>query len=364
MPNPYNAAIPITAVSDGHLIKNTLKNIKIASPQGKNLNTSNRFSGDFSKIKNVHFIKGTYFDRSYFRRLYPNINIRNNLDLAEVIIYDDKAIFENDKKPTCCLKIKNTDIYFHPNEFNRLRMAFRPSTYEYNVYNKFLSLDKNNSKIIGQILDPTIESEYAYLSVENDYFDKLESSKLPYMLSDDALNKIPSNSKQDDLSISDLIVYIEQLTSGNYSVICAALDSLIMYNSDKFAPIQYFLYLLTISKNTCMYQKKNSTKLDLFLKSVEGTKVFGFKNYTLPTDFISVLNLFVNIVDDFDKSNYNIDWEICKQFMNEPTLFKKLNHYIIPHIDVNHISFTCKHPKLKEVQAPVTTASAASEFML
>lgn len=287
--------------------------------RGENLDVSNKFNGDFSKIKDVHFLKGTYFDRDYFRRLYPNINVRIKPELADIIIYDEKSIFENDIVPRyyTFLKEKSSGdiLYFNSDSIlnNICECIGNPHSYSRNIYGQLILAD---GSIIKKFVDNKNEISGCYLGIKNEYYETLNKLKKPYLSTTDAINKIPSTLKQNTLPIEECFSYFNQIRSCDAQAMRTAMESIIMYNTEKYLPLQVLFYSYYINTQTTTKTSGNlikpSNKINLFY---EANKNFVIGPHIIE-NALSVLSHFSNLCSNhFTKICPNADWQLIRKFL-------------------------------------------------
>jgi hypothetical protein len=347
-------------------------NLTQMADRGKNIDTSLHYSGDFSKIENVYFIKGATFDRDYFRRLYPNINVRIKPELADVIIYDEKSVFENDVSPSYyyCIKKDEGTIYFAPNNlFSTIRNA---------AYNKM----SHDNRIYGdiKIKKDTVLENYlqnihtslttAYLGVSTAYVNMLNALKKPYVHVNDILNKIPSSLKQNNLTLQECLSYLNQIKSGNAPAMKAAYEAIVMYNHDKYLPVQVIFSMLfkhNINKSSLSGTSViKSNKITLFEESYKN--FFGHFN-TGNLSLLSFLDYFSRICAN-NRAGFGplTDWDLAKNLIHSDELFKSLPSIAgtaLSYLVIEGITFNFTGSPLEHKPEVVVKESASiSEFTL
>lgn len=361
--NPYGATkIPMTILNDNMLEKIVVKDVSIGNERGKNLDVSNKFTGDLSKIKDVHFFKGTYFDRDYFRRLYPSVNIRNNIELADLVIYDEKSLFENDANPTACYNVKDTDLYTtNISNLYKLHAIFMtPGSHDARTYGNYFKFDNLNSEIVNKLVSNGVSGnlQRTYLVKQNAYFEKLANSGLPFITSEEIITKMPSGLRQNNLSINDCLVYLDQVTSGVEAVVKAGLDSLLMFSHDKYLPIQALLYCISQVKPAAKVTFKASNKVTLFKGTFNQLVNIYLEPWTRPDGFFHFLSSVTNLAEKVERQYPNTDFELLKEFVNNPEVFKRFNgcETYSPKLKINYIDFTFSDGPLAAVaEAPIAT---------
>lgn len=229
-----------------------------------------KYTGDIKDIKNVYFVRDTSFDRAYFRRLYPEINIRRNIESAEVIIYDEQAIFSNDITPPVyklvtiegqnyCWSLDNSI----PNFYYGIKSTIHRST--------FPRWDDQNSKIIDYITNSrNFNSSVPIRTIRedtgNEYFEKLIAANKPFIHVQDFFSSRHSSSRSNNFQYSDLVSLAHQLMSEDANVSLAACETLLQYNSQLYLPIQSFLFYMT-SKDQHYSNFLESKKFQIFKKT-------------------------------------------------------------------------------------------------
>lgn len=326
--------------------------------RGNNLNTSKEYTGDFAKIENVHFVKGTGFDRDYFRRLYPNINVRIKPELADVIIYDEQALFSNDLPTRYALETThNGKLEYIVNiisAFNNLvESIVSPMSWSARSYGPF-DVEKNSliNSYIQNAKSSTQINKSCYLSPVNKYFEALRAADLPYIHVNEVFNNFPSDLKQNNLNISECITYLSQITSKDTEMAKTAMESVLMYNSKKYLPIQCLL--CSIYNRECAGIKSN--KINLFMGAN--------RNYIINfSSVFELLSYFSRIFVPLKSNPY--DWDLTREFATSVEFSQKVGgQFNFPHIRIHGINFEFdeKSPLYKVPQVEKT--ANISEFVL
>lgn len=277
---------------------------------------------DYTDVKNVYFLRGTFFDRQFFRRTYPNINVRKDPKYADIILYDDKSLTKNSKHTIHhylfddrsyksipsgeTLKVykipqQNESIYgnYFLNVFadflhraikNTLHNAVahnKPwwaSTLYTNTDNQALFKkhgirhdikyqfddDPNNTYILRYIFSKCNSGgslellNSIYEKPINDYYEHLNSLGKPFIKTSDFFKNQESLTDLNELSLDSCISIWNQLNSTNEKVFMTAAEALVSYNSKKYIPLQSLL--LKLSNINFSYFIK-SKKIKLFLES-------------------------------------------------------------------------------------------------
>jgi hypothetical protein len=348
-------------------------NLVVMADRGKNIDTSLRYSGDFSKIENVYFIKGATFDRDYFRRLYPNINVRIKPELADVIIYDEKSVFENDVSPAYYYTVKkdNDVIYFTPN--NTLgcikNAAYNKMSYENRLYGD-IKVKKDTVLECFMLNYGTASFSSAYLGTSTHYINMLNGLKKAYVHVNDILNKIPSSLKQNNLSLQECISYLNQIKSGNSPAMKAAYEAIVMYNHDKYLPIQIMfsmLYKYNVAKATGSNNVPvKSNKITIFEESYKN--FFAHYNPS-QLNFLSFLDYFSKICGN-NKGSFSTlaDWGLTRDLLHADELFKSIPSIAgnsFSYVVIEGVNFNFTNSPLEHKVEPVVKENASiSEFTL
>jgi hypothetical protein len=247
-----NSRIKLT---DNMLFCKNKKIINSRGPRGKALDVkSTKYTGDANAVKDVYFLRNTTFDRAYFKRLYPDINIRKNISNADIILYDDSAVFTNDIQPIVytCFDMAGTKYCVDPSHgipyfYQQLKTHHSIARYKINL--------ENGCEIINYIINNggynrwsgVTESKSFYRireNIENEYFKKIVDSKKPLMSVLDFFSVRNSEARSENLKYSELISLAHQLTSCDNNISMAACDALIQYNPKRYLPIQSFLFFM------------------------------------------------------------------------------------------------------------------------
>lgn len=348
-------------------------NLMVMADRGKNIDTSLRYSGDFSKIENVYFIKGATFDRDYFRRLYPNINVRIKPELADIIIYDEKSVFENDVAPAYYYNIKkdNDVIYFAPNNILALikNAAYNKMSYENRLYGD-IKVKKDTVLECFMLNYGTASFSSGYLGTSTAYINMLNTLKKAYVHVNDILNKIPSSLKQNNLNLQECISYLNQIKSGNGPAMKAAYEAIVMYNHDKYLPVQIMfsmLYKYNAAKSAGLSSVPiKSNKITIFEESYKNF----FAHYNAgQLNFLSFLDYFSRICTN-NKGVFSplTDWAITRDLLHSDELFNSIPSIqgnSLSYVVVEGINFNFVNSPLEHKPEPVVKENASiSEFTL
>jgi hypothetical protein len=288
---------------------------------------------DFSTIKNVHFLKGTYFDRDYFRRLYPEVNVRNKPDLADVIIYDDKSLFTNENKPLSYYDVFNNQKLIISNVPNPLHTYIRsciPNSYENRYYGNAFKLGNSNTQLVQNIISALNNGKIKHVDIVeyNPYFDKINGLNKPVIKTDDIYKYMPSKNVESNMSYTTCLALMRQLVSTNLESRKTAAETLIQYSADKYFPIQT-LGLLMANLSNCPPSHKINLYTQSYMPNTYNTRnlsvgyhyaVYGNRNQ--PTDDKLSLDSFFNLLSSWASlvkgrivanSHLNFDFELTKQ---------------------------------------------------
>lgn len=332
------------------------------------IDVSNRFSGDVSKIKNIHFIKGAVFDRDFFRRTYPNINVRNNVELADVIIYDDRSLFQNESKPVQ-LSISNNGTLFSYNYLFNIVAGLLASDVNFiNDHNKSVSCVGPNHTLLEELAKSPFKSKQLF--PKNEYMDAISSSKKPFLCTNELLDTLPCDTRSSSLSFEELINLFEQITNKDKAISFAAAETLIMFDSKKYLPLQ--LALLWLNPLIRTIDKSISNKLTLFMNTYAKYSLNRFASKFSFLDFITYIQELCDTLSRaYPLSKY--DFHLMYQVIKSEQVFKKLwinetavglNGMSRQSVKVNYIDFQLTSPHFnfteKITQAPTETAQSAS----
>lgn len=333
--------------------------------RGQNLNVSNTFSGNFQTIKNIHFVKGTHFDRDFFRRMYPNINVRNKPELADVIVYDRKSLFSNDNRPERFYKTKAGygSIIFNPKDVTTLKMINTFMNGLNHSYKGSLQIDHSNLSILSNIVKAYSGSHYEHItcSKTNSYFDELNKAGKPYLHVDQIISSLESTQRSNMLTLQELLVLFDQIKSKNYQVVKTAVETLIMFESKKYLPLQ--ILLLQFDGDNA----GKSEKARLFANSY-GFTVGGWSTQ-VPKSFFGFFEYVQNSI--ITKITVDTDTQLMADFFNSTELITylfngELSKTGCPFKTLD-VSFTFKDNRLSPVPPAPQTSSAPidiSEFAL
>lgn len=334
--------------------------------RGHNLNVSNTFSGNFQSVKNIHFVKGTHFDRDFFRRMYPNINVRNKPELADLIVYDKRSLFSNDNRPERFYKTKVGfgSILFDPKDLSAIKMIYAFMNGLNHSYKGLINIDHNNLSIVSNIVKAYMGGHYDHVTCHknNDYFDQLDKAGKPYLHVDKIISSLESTQRSNTLTLQELLVLFDQIKSRNYQVVKTAAETLIMFESKKYLPLQILL-LQFDGENAA-----KSEKVRLFSNSYNF--VVGGYSSSVPRSFFSFYEYINQSI--ITKITPDTDTKLMADFLSSSDL---INHLLSSEMAKAHcplksldISFTFKDPRLSPIPtAPPVVASNnvdISEFAL
>lgn len=259
-------------ISDDLLFSKEKKIIRPRGARGTDIPVKEKkYLDDPKNIKNVYFLKDTNFDRGYFRRLYPDINIRKNIENADVIIYDDTSIFSNDKVPPL-YKIYTIDNIKYAVSANSSIPNFYFGLRSNSNMRLFPTWDTQNSKIISNICQHGSFNfngrNYIYIRdfVDNPYIEKIKASNKLFLHAEEFFSVRQSSSRSDNMKYEDLLSLAYQITSSDKNASLAACETLIQYNQHKYLPVQSFLFYMS-SCDVHYSNFSDSKKFQIFKKT-------------------------------------------------------------------------------------------------
>lgn len=333
------------------------------------IDVSNRFSGDVSKIKNIHFIKGAVFDRDFFRRTYPNINVRNNVGLADVVIYDDRSLFQNESKPVQLSISSNGTLFSYNYLFNVVAGLLASNENNFiNDHNKSVSEVGPNHTLLEELAKSPIKSKQLF--PKNEYMDEISSSKKPFLCTNELLDTLPCDTRSSSLSFEELINLFEQITNKDKAISFAAAETLIMFDSKKYLPLQ--LALLWLNPLIRTVDKSISNKLTLFMNTYAK---YSLNRHASKFSFLDFVTYIQELCDHLSRAYplHKYDFPLMYKVIKSEQVFKKLwtsdvtiglSGMTRPVIKVNYIDFQLTSPHFnfteKITQAPTETAQSAS----
>lgn len=198
---------------------------------------------DISKLKNYMFIKGTKFNRDYFKRLMGHANKVILPKKAQIILYDSDALSNY-------LVRKVSNCYY---------ASIDPITniIYYGDYEGYQASGLSYYK--GPNNNLNMEYGHRILSIKNMDLNPLKD-KLVHI--DDFLAKVNGLSTLDQLTISDLTSIFKQVTSEDQKVRNTALDTISSYG-EKYYLIKFLCFycasinsVLKLSSKSDFYKKK------------------------------------------------------------------------------------------------------------
>jgi hypothetical protein len=305
----------------GDDLKAVTTNLKEGQLRGRNLNVGSEYSGDFQKITDIHFLKGTNFDRDFFRRMYPSINIRHKPETADLIVYDEKSLFSNDKVPKTYYKYN--DVVFG---YDTLSAMLTLREFIQNVSGGSYYYLKGTVKLVGDTCRLVDLANACYLKQykvthlvdRNEYFDTLAALSKPYLHVSNILKKMESSQRSNNLSLEELITLFDQVSSNNKNSIITALETLIMYDSEKYLPVQTLLLKYALEEKSEMTSAGSSKKLQIFCST-----------YSIRNEYSSMFSNINSFFGSFSSkimgaASPNTDFEILSKFIRSPTFMSKI----------------------------------------
>ena len=274
--------------------------------------TCNKFKGDINSIKDVYFLRGTTFDRGYFKRLYTDVNIRKNIENADVVIYDDNAIFSNDKEPEMyrtfllnneryCYSTANPPSFIMSANFASLSNIIARSGNIFNVTDAPIASAISSNG--GPFSNARVSTTSFYRFHENEYLDYVRSANKPYLDAKEFFSSRSSSSRQDNMTYEDFISIASQLMSSDNNIKMTACETLIQYNTQKYFLNQFFLLFMTSFQEYAPFSA--SKKFNLFKKSyidplyVLGGRLINPQDANIKTDEshqLAVYDILINSV--------------------------------------------------------------------
>lgn len=321
-------------------------------------------------INNVYFLRGSTFDRQFFRRTYPNIKIRTEPKYADVILYDDRSLKKNSKSPieysllsdkyaediklykptehyynstlksfshflskaldgTISFSRNATPYYYQNNGYwdnfsnnQSLKELFSNNGFRQDIKYE-LDTDINNTSVLRyihsslSISSGQLANDVIYDKPVNGYYNLLNSLNKPFIKISDFFQNQKSSIDANDLSLDVCISIWNQLNSSDEKVFMAAAESLVSYNAKKYIPIQsLFLRLANINFSYFLKSKKIKFFLDSYMGwfiSQQSYNVIHKQNDMVNCNFYQNLtnSSYVNSVIPIG------DWEnVCDNYYN------------------------------------------------
>lgn len=303
---------PKVIMDDAAFVK--LDDAFVTKIQGSNLDVDSRvFTGDINKVKNVHFIKGTCFCRDYFKRMYPNINIRHKASLSDLIVYDNKALFNNDIPTQLAYRVNDELVL----TYRLIQFLFKIKTI-YNSTAGAISIkfsDKFNKIFTDNIINKKSVFEFAekvYIgSQKNEYFAELINSNSPFLHVDKILSEMDTSLRSHNMTESELHSLIAQAFSKDKDAAKSALESIIMYDHKKYSIVQAAMIVLTGSMDI-------SKKIQLFCNSFNVSKYSSINDVMA---FLSYINWGIQHL-----SNESTDYNILRSFVRNEDIHNYLTN--------------------------------------
>lgn len=302
-------------------------------------------------IKNVKFFPNTKFNRSLFRQMYPDINIRRSNEKAEAIIYD-KRIFNvrfQDEVITYC---GQTDIYV---DYYLSRLLAEPQSCKIKSLNnttinfsKWKSAGHNNMVRI-------IKDEHI------DHILNAMTNNLPYIDISNVFENAKTEMRNENLDLENLKSIYEQISHKDPNIQRVGADILVSLDTTKYLPIQTFLW------GFCNLGRIKSHKIELFVKYMadNGISIYMPKSlsYRANHSFNNYPLVYINdFSDSLCKSAYteSMDYNLLSDFINT-VLIKDIKSILTKNchcIDISDFTIKIKHPKANS-SAPTQHVCAA-----
>lgn len=198
---------------------------------------------DFSSIKTYMICKKTVFNRSYLKRMYPNLQKVILPEKADIILYDENANFGY-KALSCHRNTTYSEKYFMIEGKDDVYCLDDTLLYNRNIYNIKDKISREFGKIISyvRVLSNKLKGD------ENRYINKC--MHIDDFLSRNSIKDEPMLNKETALS------YISQLTTTDNKIKNLALDSISSYN-DVFLGTKFTLFYIANLKSTIKARNKS-----------------------------------------------------------------------------------------------------------
>ncbi len=343
-----------TSVPDDILIKEELEGaaeFNSTYNRGKRFNIKRAEKPDFDKIKDVHFIKDTLFDRDYFRRTFPNINIRLTAEKADAILFDEKSIFKNDSPPKTFYKTSVGGNYFDSDE------AYRSFLYSARLSAPNLTFDKNS--VVYDILFNA--SSGVIIHTKSEYLESLIASKKPFIHTSDILRCFKQPNELKELTCPEAITLFNQVMSSDEESSKTGIETLLLYDNDKYLPIKLFAYLCKRNSVGWGWQSK-SKKLDLFINSFSSYISFlGAIPGGMSTD------VYLKFLSNFNSCKFtkDTDFKLLRNFILSKEVVNKFKIIDNSGLELIYpfINFTSGN-LATQTQEPVNVTSFTTKFAI
>ena len=237
-----------TIMTDEMVFRFEKKTVFFREQRGQYFNPKNNaYSGQISDIKDVYFLRGAQFDRSYFRRLYKDVNVRKFPENADVILYDERSMFENDTLPeTITIFTFNDKTYGFLHSKPRIvgEMEWRRTQ----LVNSHFPPNRKECEITNFLISNTVLYTHKKIGNPIDYFINIQKSGKPFLHIQDFFNSRDSSARSDNMTYSDFLAMAEQLSSNDPAIRNCGIETLIQYNPKKYLALQSFLIFMTSVK--------------------------------------------------------------------------------------------------------------------
>ena len=328
------------------------------------IDTTNKFAGDFSKITDVHFIRGARFDRDYFRRLFPNINVRTKVDKAQVIIYDNKSIWENNETQETVIFYDGD--YWAYLSYNDLMHAILAVKNKNPHYTSRVFIDTNSK--VYKFLDNSKDWKTVRIVKPSEYVASVNAAKLPFITTEDAMSELPSNLKQSNLTISEAHSFLSQILSEDKEAAKTAFDSITMYESKKYFPIQVLFYILARVKEQSTYSTSQRNK-DSFRSNKNAVffETMGKCVDYVPSAFsyVQLLDYVMQIILTHAKNSSKESRSILRELLLSETLYNKFNNISTSFVKVPFMKIEFTNNVFKDLdEEPVAKSADIGGFIV
>lgn len=315
----------------------------ISANRGKRFNIKKAEKPDFDNIKDVHFIRDTIFDRDFFRRTFPNINIRLTADKVDAILFDEKSIFKNDSPGSTFYKTA-AGRYFDVDEAYRHFLS--------SIRQNLLELNMDKTSIVYDIFfnSPTT----VVIHTKSEYLEKLIASGKPFIHTSDILRCFKQPNQLKELSCSEAVTLFNQVMSTDDESSKAGMETLLMYDNDKYLPVKLFAYLC--KKNSIGWNyKSNSKKLDLFIEAFS-----KYINYVGQIHAGMTTDTYLRLLTNFNACAFNkeTDFKLLKDFILSKEVVNKFKIIDGGGLELLYpfINFTSGNLAAKPIESTSTTS--------
>lgn len=295
--------------------KETVHFISIENARDLKFDPAKRLE-NLTGVKNVYFIKRTYFNRAIFKQMYPDIKIVNKPENADVVIYGSSQT----KGAARDFAFGGTKLYNIGDKFALSERFMR-------------KVRKKNNKIPTlSFYDPALQLTHYFLktiyTLSDQQVDLLNcmSAGYAHIDTDTVFNKAELDFKQEDITAEDMVDIVKQLLSQNKDIMDAAISVVAQMDIEKYGMFMGVCWLLYRGAKTTRYKK--CARFNMMHKPMMEymSTNYGERITKYPLTYVDSLNYMAEYLQNKiqDKNNINYCYlEYIKEFLQKKLAINK-----------------------------------------